>query len=42
MHQNKIFMEHKDKKVALTKGEEEVMQLLWELGKGTVNDILER
>jgi predicted transcriptional regulator len=35
-------MEHKDKKVALTKGEEEVMQLLWELGKGTVNDILER
>ena len=35
-------MEQKDKKVALTKGEEEVMQLLWELGKGTVNDILER
>ena len=32
----------KDKKVSLTKGEEEVMQLLWDLGKGSVNDILER
>lgn len=35
-------MGQKDNKVTLTKGEEEVMQLLWELGKGTVNDILER
>ena len=40
--QRKKVQEHKDKKVALTKGEEEVMQLLWKLGKGTVNDILER
>ena len=35
-------MAQKDNKITLTKGEEEVMQLLWELGKGTVNDILER
>lgn len=35
-------MGQKDNKITLTKGEEEVMQLLWELGKGTVNDILER
>ena len=42
MHHKWIDMEQKDKKVALTKGEEEVMQLLWDLGKGTVNDILER
>ena len=35
-------MGQKDNKVTLTTGEEEVMQLLWELGKGTVNDILER
>lgn len=35
-------MAQKDKKVSLTKGEEEVMQLLWDLGKGSVNDILER
>ena len=35
-------MAQKDKKVNLTKGEEEVMQMLWSLGKGSVNDILER
>ena len=35
-------MAQKDNKITLTKGEEEVMQLLWELGKGTVNDLLER
>lgn len=29
-------------KPQLTKGEEEVMQVLWELGKGTVNDIIAR
>jgi len=35
-------MMQKEKKVNLTKGEEEVMQLLWDIGKGTVNDILEK
>ena len=30
-----------DKAKTLTKGEEEVMKILWMLGKGTVNDILE-
>lgn len=42
MHSNRKYMGQKDNKITLTKGEEEVMQLLWELGKGTVNDILER
>lgn len=28
------------KRQGLTKGEEEIMQLLWQLGKGTVNDII--
>ena len=28
------------KRQGLTKGEEEIMQLLWRLGKGTVNDII--
>lgn len=32
----------KPNKPQLTKGEEEVMQQLWELGKGTVNDIISR
>lgn len=26
----------------LTKGEEEVMQILWEIGSGTINDIIAR
>ena len=30
-----------DKTKTLTKGEEDVMKILWMLGKGTVNDILE-
>ena len=30
-----------DKAKTLTKGEEDVMKILWMLGKGTVNDILE-
>lgn len=30
-----------DKTKTLTKGEEDVMKILWRLGKGTVNDILE-
>ena len=30
-----------NKKKTLTKGEEDVMKILWMLGKGTVNDILE-
>jgi len=42
LHSNRKYMAQKDNKITLTKGEEEVMQLLWELGKGTVNDILER
>ena len=42
MHPKGNNMAQKDKKVSLTKGEEEVMQLLWDLGKGSVNDILER
>lgn len=29
-------------KISLTKGEEEVMKVLWNIGKGTVNDILAR
>ncbi len=32
----------KRRKQDLTRGEEEVMQVLWELGKGTVNDIIGR
>ena len=32
----------KRRKQELTKGEEEVMHILWELGKGTVNDIISR
>ena len=32
----------KRRKQELTKGEEEVMHILWELGKGTVNDIIAR
>ena len=32
----------KRRKQELTKGEEEVMHVLWELGKGTVNDIISR
>ena len=28
--------------VQLTKAEEQIMQVLWELGEGTVQDILER
>lgn len=32
----------KRRKQELTRGEEEVMQVLWELGKGTVNDIIGR
>ena len=34
--------ELKRRKQDLTRGEEEVMQVLWELGKGTVNDIIGR
>ena len=30
-----------DKTKTLTKGEEDIMKILWMLGKGTVNDILE-
>ncbi|MBR2064995.1 MAG: BlaI/MecI/CopY family transcriptional regulator [Bacteroidales bacterium] len=30
-----------DKTRTLTKGEEDIMKILWMLGKGTVNDILE-
>ena len=30
-----------EKTKSLTKGEEDVMKILWMLGKGTVNDILE-
>ena len=30
-----------EKAKSLTKGEEDVMKILWTLGKGTVNDILE-
>lgn len=32
----------KRNKPVLTNGEESVMQVLWELGKGTVNDIIAR
>lgn len=32
----------RQRKPQLTKGEEEVMHVLWELGKGTVNDIIAR
>ena len=32
----------KSNRPQLTKGEEEVMQVLWELDKGTVNDIIAR
>lgn len=32
----------KRRKQDLTRGEEEVMQVLWELGKGSVNDIIGR
>ncbi len=32
----------KRRKQELTRGEEEVMQVLWELGKGTINDIIAR
>lgn len=32
----------KSNRPQLTKGEEEVMQVLWELEKGTVNDIIAR
>ncbi len=32
----------KRRRQELTKGEEEVMQVLWDLGKGTVNDIIAR
>lgn len=32
----------KSNRLQLTKGEEEVMQVLWELEKGTVNDIIAR
>ncbi len=34
-------MNMSDKTRTLTKGEEDVMKILWMLGKGTVNDILE-
>ena len=34
-------MARKDKKIILTRGEEEVMQMLWKLQKGTVNDVLD-
>lgn len=31
-----------EKRLELTKGEEEIMQILWSVGRGTVNDIIAR
>lgn len=31
-----------NKRLELTKGEEEIMQILWSMGRGTVNDIIAR
>ena len=35
-------MTNNTKKISLTRGEEEVMQALWELGEGYIADIISR
>lgn len=35
-------MEKKTEKLELTRGEEEIMQILWDIGKGFVKNIVER
>lgn len=39
---NERNMNNRTRKPALTKGEEEVMQALWQIGSGCVNDIIAR
>ena len=39
---NERNMNDRTRKPALTKGEEEVMQALWQIGSGCVNDIIAR
>jgi BlaI family transcriptional regulator, penicillinase repressor len=35
-------MENKEEKLELTRAEEEIMQILWEIGKGFVKNIVEK